>query len=130
MARVRGLSAVLGVLLLASAAGADDGQARKGKGKGRPAQTPEAIFRRLDGNGDGRLSRQEFRKLAPLIARRARGQLKDRPQRAAKLVERLFNRLDTNRDGYLSMAEFRKFRDYRRQLIQSARSNRPGTGQE
>jgi hypothetical protein len=122
-----GLFAVLGVLLAAQA-GADE--AKKGKGKGQPAQTPEAIFKRLDTNGDGKLSRQEFRKLGPLIARRAKGELKDKPQRTAKLVERLFNRLDINKDGYLSLEEFKKFRDYRRQLLQSARGGRSGKGPE
>src|SRR5260370_18439377 len=109
MTRMLGLFAVLELLLLAGAAGADEG--KKGKGKGRPLQTPEAIFKRLDTNGDGKLSRQEFRKLGPLIARRARRQLKDKPQRTAKLVDRLFNRLATNKHGYRSLREFTKFRD-------------------
>jgi Ca2+-binding EF-hand superfamily protein len=122
-----GLFTVLGVLLAATA-GADE--TKKGKGKGQSAQTPEAIFKRLDTNGDGKLSRQEFRKLGPLIARRAKGQLKDKPQVTAKLVDRLFNRLDTNKDGFLSLEEFKKFRDYRRQLGPGAGGGRQNAGQK
>ena len=125
-----GRCAVLGLLLLAAGAGADDAPRKNGKGKARPGQNPEAIFKRLDSNGDGRLSRQEFRKLGPLIARRAKGQLKDKPQQTAKLADRLFNRLDTNKDGYLSLEEFKKIRDYRRQLTQSGRGALQTKGQD
>lgn len=56
-----------------------------------------ALFLRLDTNGDGRLSKNEFKKLATL----GQGKLKDRPE----VVDRLFGQLDGDRSGALSVEE-------------------------
>ena len=60
----------------------------------KPKPDPEAAFKKLDTNGDGKLSKEEF--LA------SPGAKKD----AAKAGER-FSKLDKNGDGSLSLDEFK-----------------------
>ncbi len=56
------------------------------------------LFRRLDIDGDGQLSKVEFKKLAGLGQRKFR----DRPE----VFERVFDRLDSDQSGMLSQSEF------------------------
>lgn len=95
----------------AAARAGDDAPAPGPKGKGAKL---EALFEKLDANHDGKLSREEFAKLAELRG----GKLKDHPDR----VEKLFNRLDANGDRFLSLDEFRKLAELR----QKAREKAPG----
>ena len=93
MLRLFGVLTLTGSLLLASFGGAAD------EPKGPPALNPEAAFKRGDTNGDGKLSKDEFRNLLGKGPR-----FKDNPQ----LIDRLFDRLDTNKDGFLTFDEFKK----------------------
>jgi len=67
-----------------------------------PGQRPglEALFLRLDTNGDGKVTAEEFNGLAQVLAR-----LRDNPERVAAL----FIQLDANRDGGMTLEEFRRF---------------------
>jgi hypothetical protein len=60
---------------------------------------PDAAFKYLDTNKDGKLSYDEFSKFAEKNAK-----LKGNPA----LTKQVFDQLDTNKDGYLSPEEFRK----------------------
>ena len=79
---------------MASAADDNGGQQPKHK---RP--DPAAVFAKLDTNGDGFLSLDEFSK-APFIAKR---NLDEAKQKA------LFAKIDTNGDGKISPDEFKTF---------------------
>lgn len=70
-----------------------------GKGKG---PIGEGMFKRLDADSDGKVSKDEFKKLADLGPG---GKLKEKPE----LLDRIFNRLDANGDGSISAEEFKKF---------------------
>ena len=88
--RTLGLLAVF-ALAAASALG-DDPPAR-------PPFDPEAVFNQADADGDGKMSKQEFKFVTANAPR-----LRDDPQRA----DRVFGILDADRDGSLSPAEFRR----------------------
>jgi Ca2+-binding EF-hand superfamily protein len=98
------LIAVLSVagLFAASPAFADEKpQVDKAKGK----HDPEAMFKRLDTNGDGKISKEEFAKFAEIMREKIKGK--------GKGADAIFSRLDTNGDGYLSLEEFKKISEMR-----------------
>ena len=74
----------------------------------RAAIDMEAIFKKIDGDNNGKLSKDEFAKLADEV--RAKG------EKAAKIADRikagasdLFTKLDENKDGSLTLEEAKKF---------------------
>lgn len=68
----------------------------------------EALFKKLDTNGDGTLSKEEFAKISE---RRKNGEGKGK----GKGAERLYDKLDTKGDGKLTLDEFRKITELRQQ---------------
>src|SRR5205823_12769641 len=95
-------------IVVASVQGGDDkpagGKGPGGKGKGKGGTTAEAAFKRMDANGDGKVTLEEFKKAAES---RPQGKLKDNPEMAAKI----FERMDANGDGFVTLDEFKKFRE-------------------
>jgi Ca2+-binding EF-hand superfamily protein len=68
----------------------------------------DAIFKKLDTNKDGKLSKDEFAKLE--------AEIREKGEKAAKIADRikagandLFAKLDDNKDGGLSLEEAKKF---------------------
>jgi Ca2+-binding EF-hand superfamily protein len=107
MTRLLCAAGLLGALVLADVTGAADDD-KKDKGKGQGLRDPEAVFKKLDTNKDGKLSKEEFMKLAELRAKS--GGDKDK---AKEFLEQLFTKLDTNNDGFLSLEEFKKISELR-----------------
>lgn len=76
---------------------ADEGK-EKGKGKGGdPAKRAEAMIKRLDTDGNGTISKEEFA-AGPMAAK-----AKERGDEGA--IDRIFASRDTNSDGQLDQAE-------------------------
>jgi hypothetical protein len=69
----------------------------------QPKADPDTLFRRIDANGDGKISKEEWKKFSTTLPR-----LKD-----PKVSEFVFNRLDADRNGYLSPEEFKKIGEMR-----------------
>jgi len=103
-----------GVLVLSTGGLLADAPAAKGKAQ---KGNPELVFKRIDANSDGKLSKDEFRSF---IEKAGKGKLADK----SELIDKLFDRLDTNGDGYLSLSEFKKLRELREQLAERKRAKK------
>jgi Ca2+-binding EF-hand superfamily protein len=78
------------------------------KAKGAKGDKLEKLFKKLDTNGDGTLSQEEFAKITEL--RKKGGEAKGK----GKGVEALFSKLDADGDGKLTLEEFRKITELRK----------------
>src|SRR5262249_45908129 len=111
-ALVKYLMVAIGILVvgswLAPASADDSGNASvaaKEKGKGKNKKDLEGLFKKLDTNGDGKLSRDEFAKFGKLVKKPS---AKGNAEKRAKRLDKQFTRLDTNKDGFLSLDEFKQ----------------------
>lgn len=97
MAKVVGLLGLAAGLFCLSAAGfgADDEFKKKAK------IDPDTFFKKLDANSDGKLSRDEFLKLADRVKDKDKDRVRDR-------LAKTFDRLDPQRKG-LTKEQFKVF---------------------
>jgi Ca2+-binding EF-hand superfamily protein len=84
----------------------------KDKAKGKKNKGAEAMFKKLDTNNDGKLSREEFAKITEL--RKKKGTEGATAKKGGKRIDKLFDRLDTNKDGFLSLEEFKQMHQGRK----------------
>ena len=95
--------AVLGVsMVLVTSVGAADEQKDK-------KRDPAALFKKLDTNNDGKISKDEFLKIADKIKAKAGD---DKAAKITQMLEKVFDKLDTNKDGYLTPDEFKAFKGF------------------
>ncbi len=100
------------------AAAADDKPATTGlRAQGAKQRDPEAIFKRIDADGDGKITKEEFEKAGDRLRERTKergtGAKTGASAGSGKIGSRLFERLDTNKDGALSLEEFKKIGELR-----------------
>jgi Ca2+-binding EF-hand superfamily protein len=103
MRRFLTLAGVLTALVLFAGPSFGDDEA---KAKAKPKRNPEVLFKKLDADNDGKVSKEEFLKLGEL----GKGKLKDKP----KLLDKMFQKLDANNDGFLTLEEFKKIGELRK----------------
>ncbi|MFN4260017.1 MAG: EF-hand domain-containing protein [Gemmataceae bacterium] len=87
--------------LVIGTAEADD-DAKRGQ---RPS--PEELFKKLDTNNDGKISKEEFSKFGERFKERV-GE-----EKFKEFQSRMFSRLDADGDGFISAEEFKKFGEFR-----------------
>jgi EF-hand domain pair len=104
---------VAAMLALANGVRADDPKKDDPK-PDRPATgalaklLPEVLFKKLDADGDGKITKDEFKKLGEMISQFGQGKLKDNPGLMEKILDKMFERLDADGDGKLTEEEFKK----------------------
>jgi Ca2+-binding EF-hand superfamily protein len=110
---IRSIGVFIGLLAFTSLvyAADDDGLAKK--------IDPEKVFKRLDSNDDGKLSKDEFLKLAEL----RRGKEGKGKGDSKAFLEKLFDKLDADSDGYLSLDEFKKLSQLREQFMKKKKKD-------
>ena len=85
-----------------ASAGDDDAGAKAKKGKGKFGN-PEQIFKKLDANGDGKLSKDEFLKLADRVKDA------DKASKFKNVLERAWTKLSVN--DAITQDQFKKFQE-------------------
>ena len=98
---------MLKVALLAGLALVVAGTSARADDEKKPAKkaNPEALFKKLDANGDGKVSKEEFAKFG-----------ENSPKAKAKpgAADKIFSRLDAIGDGSISLEEFKKLGELRK----------------
>jgi hypothetical protein len=104
MARFLSVTALVGVFLLAlGAAGAGDDKGKKIDGK---KIDPEKIFQRLDTNGDGKLTKDEFLQIAEKLKEKLGD---EKGEKLKAFLEKAFDKMDTKKAGFLTLEQFKSF---------------------
>jgi Ca2+-binding EF-hand superfamily protein len=116
MIRVLGLTTLLAALALglttAGAGGGDD--------KDKKKFDPETTFKKLDTNGDGKLSKAEFLQIAEKIKEKAG---EEKAAKAREFLGKVFDKLDTDNTGYLTLEQFKKFGELRKKLADKKKND-------
>ncbi len=94
---------VAGCLLLSPA----PAEAAKGKKKNGSDAKLKAMFKKLDTDNDGRLTKAEFAKLKAAKGNKAGKAGKTSKKKSGKKSGGMFAKLDANHDGYLTFDEFK-----------------------
>lgn len=106
------LALLLGTTVAATADDDDKGSLNKGKGKAGFGD-PAAMFKKLDTNNDGKLSKEEFARFRDNLPEKVKEKLKEKTggKGNGQLSDKLFDLMDENKDGYLSLDEYKKMRE-------------------
>jgi hypothetical protein len=102
---------VIGLCAVVGLSGDRLGFAAPQKGKAKAADLEE-LFKKLDADNDGKLSKDEFKKIGDAAGQKV--QIKNSPFGGAirdAIIEKLFEKLDADSDGMLTMDEFKKLPD-------------------
>lgn len=82
---------------------------------------PEAAFKKMDENSDGKVSKDEFKKVqnaqAEKMAEKGFDGLKKAFADKPDLIDKAFALMDTNKDGFLDLEEFKTGREKTRELM-------------
>lgn len=83
--------------------------------KAAKKRDPEQIFKKLDANSDGKVSKDEFNRLADRLAKKLDA------DKAKEMATKLFEKLDADKDGSISAEEAKKLNEVRREVGKAAK---------
>jgi Ca2+-binding EF-hand superfamily protein len=76
------------------------------KGKRGNQATPEETFKKMDANGDGKVTKDELEKWV-----KANERLAKRAEQDTEFVNKMFTSMDANKDGSVTLEEYKKYRE-------------------
>ncbi|MFO0812802.1 MAG: EF-hand domain-containing protein [Gemmatales bacterium] len=91
--------------LLFCAPGMAQDEKKKERGKGNRA-TPEETFKKMDADGNGKVTKEEYTKFLKADERLAK-----RLEEDAEFANKQFDRMDGNKDGNVTLEEYKKYRE-------------------
>jgi hypothetical protein len=105
------LLTVLAVAVATHAAEGDDAKPKRSGlgGLGNGGNLAEMLFKKLDADGNGKLTKDEVKKAAENKG--------DGKFNIGGIIEKAFDKLDTDKDGVLTLEEFKKFGEEMRTKI-------------
>ena len=105
---IGGMFMLAACAFLLAPAGAQDQEQERKKRKGDPAKMAEAIFKKLDGNSDNRLSKDEFLKMAE------RAKDAEKAEKFKEFLTKAYDKADTDKKG-LTLDQFK---DVQKKLLE------------
>lgn len=105
------LASVAILLLCQAVVVADDDDKGKGKNGKRGAGDPEAMFKRMDADGNGKVTKEEYTKFQEAVQEKLKDKGKGGAGKGAGLGDRLFTMMDADKDGSITLDEFKKARE-------------------
>jgi hypothetical protein len=121
MTRLFGLGALLAAFVLAMGPAGVTGQDREQQKKGLFGKgDPEAMFKKLDADGDGKLTKKEFLKVLEPIKDMLKDKLGDKAEFLDKVMDRMWQQIDPDGKG-VTLDQFKermgKFKDFGKDLF-------------
>jgi len=107
MVRKLTLATLLGLFSMAAviAADGDKPDAKEGKGKFDKSK----LFEKMDANGDGKITKEEYKKSQEAMLEKIKDKLGDKADMMTKIFEKMFDKMDADSDGVVTKEEFEKF---------------------
>lgn len=94
------LSVVLALAFCSTSMAQDE---KKGK---RQQQTPEETFKKIDADGDGKVTKEELKKWVESNER-----IKKQAEKDPEFVNKMFDKMDADKNGSVSLEEYKKYRE-------------------
>ncbi len=115
--------------LMAGGLATDIALAEPGDGGGKEKRSPEERFSRMDADGDGKVTLEEFSAAHAKRMEKMKERESDRPQgdRTPPPAEEIFARMDANSDGSITLEEFTEHGEKRRaEMKEKKKGQKPG----
>lgn len=94
------LSVVLALAFCSTSMAQDE---KKGK---RQQQTPEETFKKIDADGNGKVTKEELKKWVE-----SNDRMKKQAESDPEFVNKMFDKMDADKNGSVSLDEYKKYRE-------------------
>jgi len=94
------LSVVLALAFCSTSMAQDE---KKGK---RQQQTPEETFKKIDADGDGKVTKEELKKWVE-----SNDRMKKQAENDPEFVNKMFDKMDADKKGSVTLEQYKKYRE-------------------